>query len=231
MDNKSFWDERYTQEPWLGSGAGSRGVAAHYKAEMLRRLIAANPVRSVLDVGCGDMCWLVASGSYPGWMDGVAYTGLDISRVIVDKSAKAFPQCRFLHHDITAVPVSDSADLLICFDVLLHQVDRLPFDAALANLLAGVRQHALVSYPGEPAADPVIPVVEGFDESIERRFQGELQAARADRAIPFGRTNCFGLLPDLVGTVRPDLRIRIVGRYRFQQVYEIATADSGWLLS
>ena len=57
------------------------------------------------------------------------------------------------------------------------------------------------------------------------------KAARADRAIPFGRTNCFGLLPDLVGTVRPDLRIRIVGRYRFQQVYEIATADSGWLLS
>ena len=58
MDNRSFWDKRYSVAPQLGSGRGSRGYAAVRKNELVRRAIREHKITSILDVGCGDLCWL-----------------------------------------------------------------------------------------------------------------------------------------------------------------------------
>lgn len=227
MDNRSFWDERYTSEAWLGSGPGSRGVAAQYKADLLRRIVTANRILSIADIGCGDLCWLDTGDGSTGWMDDVDYLGVDISAVIVARNAEARPGSRFIVHDIAAAPLDAGAELTVCFDVLLHQVDRPVFDAALANLLRSMRDHALVSYINPDAAAPVVPKLEAFDGGIEERFQQELRAQRAAREFPRGMTNCFGALPALIAAIRPDLAVRAIGRYRYQEIYEVSTG--GWL--
>lgn len=227
MDNKAFWDDRYAREPWLGSGPGSRGVAAHYKADLLRRVLAANPIRSIVDIGCGDLCWLGIEAPFPEWMAGTDYLGIDISEVVVARNVETHPQGRFLVHDIAQAPLDARADLVVCFDVLLHQIERPIFDAALSNLLACVRRHALFSYISPDAIGPVIPVLEGFDEGIEQRFQRELRDQRASRNFPRGSTSYFGPLPALIAEIRPDLSVRALGCYRYQEVYEVSAG--GWL--
>lgn len=227
MDNKAFWDDRYARESWLGSGPGSRGIAAHYKADLLRRAIAANRIRSVVDIGCGDLCWLSTGDGYPGWMSGVDYVGADISGVVVARNAEACPQARFLVHDIAQAPLETGADLLVCFDVLLHQIERPVFEAALSNLLASMRAHALVSYINPDAAVPVVPDLAGFDDGIERDFQRQLRDQRAARDFPRGETSYFGALPGRIAAMRPDLEVRTLGRYRYQEVYEVGSGR--WL--
>ena len=59
MDNRAFWNERYRTLPWLGSGPRLPGHRARqYKASLLRKALLKNDITSVLDVGCGDLCWL-----------------------------------------------------------------------------------------------------------------------------------------------------------------------------
>lgn len=227
MDNRSFWDDRYRSEAWLGSGPGSRGVAAHYKADLLRQVLGSNPIRSVMDIGCGDLCWILAHGQAPAWLADVDYTGIDISEVIVQRNARVYPRGRYLVHDLVHEVPGSRADLTLCFDVLLHQVERADFTAALGHLLEVIDGHGLVSYINPAAPEPVIPDLAEFDTDIERRFQEELREKRARKAIPYGQTEFFGALPELVAAMRPDLRVRTVGRYRYQEVYEISAGD--WL--
>lgn len=222
MHNPTFWDQRYAREPWLGSGPGSRGVAAHYKAALLHRWVDAHRVRSIVDIGCGDLCWLTTTDAYPDWLQGVSYTGLDISAVIVQKNAARFPHCHFAVHDLVAHPPPVAAELVVCFDVLLHQLQRASFDAALGNVLRAIRGHALISYVNPQARTPVMPTLEQFDTRIEQEFQQHLRTARISQGLPSAGTNHFGYLPDLIAAMRPDLDVRVVGQYRFQEVYAVS---------
>ncbi len=47
MDNRSFWDKRYSVAPQLGSGRGSRGYAAIRKNELVRRAIREHKITSI----------------------------------------------------------------------------------------------------------------------------------------------------------------------------------------
>lgn len=39
FDNRRFWEERYTINPELGSGIGSRGSCREYKRAMLQQVV------------------------------------------------------------------------------------------------------------------------------------------------------------------------------------------------
>jgi hypothetical protein len=70
---------------------------------------------------------------------------------------------RFIVHDIAADPLTATADLLICFDVLIHQIDKARFDYALRNIVSAIREVALVScltppsHDGTPPTEAAIP--------------------------------------------------------------------------
>lgn len=53
----SFWNRRYEAYP-LGSGVGSRGVFAKNKRFIVQSCIENENVKSIIDLGCGDLYWI-----------------------------------------------------------------------------------------------------------------------------------------------------------------------------
>ena len=122
MENRKFWNDRYRALPWLGSGRGSRGIAQHYKAEVLRDVLRKNRITSIVDIGCGDLCWLRTHRLTAQDLCGIRYLGLDISEVVVETNRHDFPGLEFEVHDLSRDPLPWQASLILCFDVLIHQV-------------------------------------------------------------------------------------------------------------
>jgi len=220
MDNRTFWNDRYQTLAELGSGPGSRGWVPGYKRALVGAAIERCGAVSVADIGCGDACWLDE-----GITGRVAYRGYDIADVIVQRNASAFPAGRFAVHDIVGGPV-ERADLVVCFDVLIHQNDQPSFDAALRNLAASAAKLALVSYATPPAAagaapEPAGPPADASPEWIaaETEFQSLHKALPAD--FPRAIATCLGPLPDLVASHLPGIHVTEIGRHRAQTVYEL----------
>lgn len=129
FDNTTFWDFRYAQSPDLGSGVGSRGSNLDYKRALLAREVA--PGSSVLDIGCGD---LEVSRS----LDTRSFTGVDLSREAVALARAKRPDWSF---HTGSVPDLDLPlhDVVVCFDVLIHQRTQAEYRSLVADLcrLAG----------------------------------------------------------------------------------------------
>lgn len=220
MDNKTFWNDRYQTLAELGSGPGSRGWVTGYKRAIVGAAVGRSDAASVADIGCGDACWL--DEEITGL---VSYRGYDIADVIVQRNAAAFPTAEFAVHDIVQGPVP-RADLVVCFDVLIHQNDQSSFDAALRHVAASALKMALVSYATPPSevgapAESAGPPAEAAPEWIaaEAAFQSLHKALPAD--FPRAIATCLGPLPDHVARLLPGIRIREIGRHRAQTVYEL----------
>ena len=74
----NYWIKRY--DSGGNSGDGSYGKLAEFKAEVLRKLIQEDDVKTIIEYGCGDGNQLEL-GEYP------SYTGFDVS-------PKAISLCR-----------------------------------------------------------------------------------------------------------------------------------------
>lgn len=126
-----IFDDVYRRDLWQGgSGAGSReDLTRDYRA-LLQQFLARNAIASVVDIGCGD--WQFSR--HIDW-SGIDYTGIDVSAVVLENSARyAREGVRFLHADATSDTLPP-ADLLVAKDVLQHwsNADILAFLPKLAN--------------------------------------------------------------------------------------------------
>jgi SAM-dependent methyltransferase len=226
LDNAEFWNQRYRRFPQLGAGPGSRGYAASYKNALVKQVTIQHNIRSIIDIGCGDLCWLDQE-----LLEGCSYVGLDISTVAIEKARAAYPSLQFTAFDVTAQPVGFQSDLVVSFDVLIHQVDIRPFQAGLGNMLAAIGKIGLVSYLTPPMRDGSFPPPATLDPTVagaaeiesECRFQ-EIMAMRLFSDLPVAATAFHESLPVAVAALRPDLRVSTVGRYRHQTVYAIRAA-------
>ena len=144
FDNRQFWEERYTTKLDLGSGAGSRGEFLEYKKELLTRLIDEFDIQSILDVGCGDI-EVVKDLAFSG-----EYTGIDLSPSIVARNQELRPSWTFIEGDFLELArrVQLQADLVIGFDVLIHQHDYETYRTFVRELANATR---------------VVAVINGFD--------------------------------------------------------------------
>src|SRR3979490_3302299 len=70
LSSSSYWKERYQRG--IGSGHGSRGHLAEFKAAALNLFVKENGVTSVVEFGCGD-------GAQLKLADYTQYTGIDVS--------------------------------------------------------------------------------------------------------------------------------------------------------
>ena len=113
FNNEVFWNNRYEKLPKLGSGIGSRGNCLKEKIYILKQIFNFNENKSVLDVGCGDL-EVVKNFNLKH------YTGIDISKAAIDLCKQKKPEWNFLLGDILQLNL-DLADIVICFDVLIHQ--------------------------------------------------------------------------------------------------------------
>ena len=116
-----YWDRRYRKG--VGSGAGSRGLEAREKAEIVNHIIRRAGIQSVLDVGVGD-------GVVSEMIDAPAgYVGYDISETAISLCREMMPDRTFT----TTLPAGDF-DLIISMDVIFHLVNEDDYQAHLALL-------------------------------------------------------------------------------------------------
>jgi len=217
MDNRNFWNERYRRLPELGSGPGSRAYAAWIKQRLIREVIARHRIRSILDIGCGDLCWLRED-----LIESVAYSGCDISEVIVERNRARFPQLDFRLHDVAAAPLQQTAELIVCFDVLIHQIEREAFQRALRHVLAAVSRIGLISYltPGGSS----VPVMRDTPAEVLAQEE-ELLRLLKDPSFPRAQTAFHGDLTRQIARIAPEVGARAVGAYPAQTIYEVTRAS------
>jgi trans-aconitate methyltransferase len=219
MDNKRFWNERYNTLPQLGSGAASRGWAAVVKQEIFRRVIAANNIKTIVDIGCGDMCWYTE-----GVLKGAEYIGLDISDVIIRKNKERFTDLTFITQDISENFPSDvNADVCMCFDVLLHQCNERQFESALGNVLRITGMHGLISYPtttdNEEALYQIQITPEG--QKAEAKFVNQISQLSKDR--PYGEVKVRRNFLNRILQADPRVTVRRLTKYRTHPLEEGCT--------
>jgi hypothetical protein len=131
-------------------------------------------LHSIVDIGCGDVCWLDQD-----ILKGCSYLGLDISTVAIEQAKAAHPFLQFAVYDVTAQPVGVESDLVVGFDVLIHQIDFRSFRVALGNMLAAIRKIGLIAYRTPPMVDGSFPppatidpvAADAAEIESEREFQ------------------------------------------------------------
>lgn len=156
FDNRRFWNERYATNDALGSGVGSRGAVLDYKRELLRQLAAENPGATILDIGCGDM----ELGSV---LPAEGYTGVDVSDVAIQRNIVRFPDRRFASGDVTQLSLQP-ADLVLCFDVLIHIPTRETYEEIVRRIVQLSRRGGVVAAYSEA---PKLSSITFYYEPIE----------------------------------------------------------------
>lgn len=134
FNNRLFWEFRYDHFPERGSGVGSRGDNLVYKRELLR----ANGIEeasSILDIGCGDL-EVVKPVSLCG------YVGVDMSPLAIQRGREALPGATFI---LGLQPETPTAELVLCFEVLIHQHDEDDYRKVIAFAAERASRTLLIS--------------------------------------------------------------------------------------
>jgi len=134
FDNRVFWDLRYRHFPERGSGVGSRGDILLVKRQLLKEA-GVEAAASILDVGCGDL-EVIKDLSIAN------YIGLDQSAETLEIARRARPDWTF-----TLTPAADvaAAEMVICFEVLIHQETEQAYFALIDFLASKTKRALLVS--------------------------------------------------------------------------------------
>ncbi|HJW40266.1 MAG TPA: class I SAM-dependent methyltransferase [Rhizomicrobium sp.] len=109
----------YREEVWIkasdapASGEGSSLRATENLRAEMPKLFSAIGVQSILDVGCGDLTWIM-SMDLPQ-----TYTGIDIVPSVIEANKTRYPDRTFFCLDAT-VDAMPRADMVICREVLFH---------------------------------------------------------------------------------------------------------------
>ena len=134
FSSAAYWDARYRTGGT--SGAGSRGWLAHYKAAIINGFIAANRIRSMIDIGCGDGAQLDLLTPPP------AYVGVDVSPTALAACAARLPRHRF----VTPAGLADvaPADLTIALDVLYHLTEDPIFTDTIRTIFSWAHRFVVI---------------------------------------------------------------------------------------
>ncbi|WP_299160698.1 trans-aconitate 2-methyltransferase [Accumulibacter sp.] len=214
MPNREFWDRRYQECPELGSGPGSRGFVVLKKRKLVLNVLRKFSATSVLDIGCGDLCWL-----NDDFFKRYTYTGLDISSIVIEKNRKLWPGANFFIHDIVAEPAEHRADLVVCFDVLIHQINYQEFRRSLSNTIAAAGVCALISYRKPASKAPSFFDGDGLDPAarvLEDQYQSMRKSIGKVLSMP---ATYHGEIDLEVSKLFPNSVTTKVDAYRHQYVY------------
>lgn len=142
------------------SGPGSSQDAARPALQLLRRTLRQRPIRTVLDLGCGDWNWMQALGLPGVGQDlNIRYEGWDASPdLIAELTARHGQpgQIDFALRDITTAPLPQ-VDLIIARDVLFH----LPLPQSVP-LVARLRQSCRFFLSTSFLTEPDNSDIEGY---------------------------------------------------------------------
>jgi hypothetical protein len=170
FENRIFWDMRYRYFAERGSGVGSRGEHAEYKRRLLREQ-GVESAASVLDVGCGDL-------EVVSPLAIARYVGLDASPASLELARRKRPDWEFR---LGLDPDAEPAEMVLCFEVLIHQPAPRAYRELVGYLAAKTRRSLIVS--GYDAGDDAIernPMV-FFHEPLETSLRATGRFASVER--------------------------------------------------
>ena len=137
FDNRPFWNYRYSEHPELGSGIGSRKQSLAAKRACISQLNQDVQPASVLDIGCGDL-EVFHNIAFEN------YTGLDVSEEALRMAKRKRSDWNFVHGDLVASEL-EPRDLVLCFDVLIHQPSYVTYLALLGRLISLADKNLVIS--------------------------------------------------------------------------------------
>jgi len=122
MNRRGYWEDRYSSGG--NSGAGSAGANRKWKWGVINIYI--ERIFDVIDVGCGDLTF---------WNGRTCekYTGIDISKTIINKNKIARPDWNFIVSDADT-DFRLRANVVLCFDVLFHIMNERTYTKILENM-------------------------------------------------------------------------------------------------
>lgn len=164
LPSSLFWNLRYSVDPALGSGVGSRGDILEQKRALMALVLRGYEHKPVLDVGCGD---LEVARALP-LKD---YIGLDVAKDAIELARKKRPDWRYLVGHPADVAVSAPAAAVICLDVLIHQTARVDFDRLIDALVRLAGDRLIVSgYDEKPSlTSAIVNFHEPLGEALRKR--------------------------------------------------------------
>ncbi len=222
--NKYFWDDRYRECPEIGSGPGSRGYAKWLKGNLIAEVVRKYNVADVIDIGCGDMEVIKSSTVRLH-----NYIGLDIAPQIVEKNCKLgfgfSTNIQFFVHDISSSAFKcNKQDLVICLDVLIHQLREEDFYNSLANIFAIESKYYLLSYQDKDGA-VTSDLPDGIPENV---ITDEIVFREKDREyteLKRAEVTWFGEFEKILESIEENFVVKKIGCYRGQSVFLIYRND------
>ncbi|WP_162940260.1 class I SAM-dependent methyltransferase [Gryllotalpicola protaetiae] len=164
----SYWESRYNSGG--DSGAGSYGVVAEFKAQVLNDLIAEQGLQRVIEFGCGD-------GNQLGMLAVKDYVGLDVSPTVIAACRQRYATDRsksFILIEGGNIPIGlPPADLALSLDVVYHLVEDEVYAAYMSALFDHSRRFVVVFAPNENRTD--LPLHMRY-----RRFTDWVDAGKPD---------------------------------------------------
>jgi Methyltransferase domain len=163
FDNALFWNDRYLADPRLGSGLGSRAAPRALKTALIRHTLERERSHSVLDVGCGDLASVVE-------LPITDYTGIDIAETVIKANAARRRSWKFFAGDFLKLYHRHyfRADLVLCFDVLIHQHDFASYEAFVRAIVASCKGIGLVGAFQSPPRPLYRSEITAYHEPITR---------------------------------------------------------------
>ncbi len=147
----------YRDETWTdklpGMPRSGRGALLEWSqpvVDFTRERIADGSVRSIADVGCGDLTYVREIPEVAGGQ--VEYLGIDVVPELVEEH-RALPWGRFEVGDVTAPRFRVKADLVLAKDVLFHLTNAQAADA-LENLFASKWRYLLITSSPNASNEP-----------------------------------------------------------------------------
>lgn len=130
-----YWERRYGDG--RTSGAGSYGLLAEFKAEVINQFVAARGVRSVIELGCGDGNQLELA-NYP------TYLGMDVSSTAISKCRKRFESDARKSFRLASEYKGEKAELALSLDVVYHLVEDHVFETYMAMLFDASGKYVII---------------------------------------------------------------------------------------
>lgn len=142
FDLRRYWNERYRLHSGSlgqGSGAGSQGVEAQWKADYVNKVIKDNKIISVQEYGCGSGMNLCL---YEGMKKYCGYDIAERSIKLCESQFLNYYTCSY-YFTMDLNRIDYHADLALCLDVMFHQVNDSDYDE-LVKLMFHVAQHKYI---------------------------------------------------------------------------------------
>jgi SAM-dependent methyltransferase len=135
LGSAEYWEKRYAAG--AGSGVGSYGVFAEFKASVLNEFVATHHVQTVIELGCGD-------GNQLGLANYQTYLGFDISSTVISKCRDLFASDEHKSFRLLSEYNGERADLALSLDVIFHLVEDSVFEHYMRMLFEASNRYVII---------------------------------------------------------------------------------------